>query len=61
MSSPSGEAVSSTGCTGARTKISRAARAPISGEAGGAVILLRRKIQRVNAAADATAGVLHLN
>ena len=59
MRSPLGEAVSSTDSTGAPNKISRAARALASGEAG--ADLLRRSNQRVSAAADATAGALHLN
>ena len=61
MNSPLGEPVSSTDSTGALSKIWSAARAPVSAEGGGAAGLLRRRNQRVNAAADATAGALHLN
>jgi hypothetical protein len=53
--------VSSTDSTGAPIRISSAAWAPVSAEGEGAADLLRRRIQRVNAAADATAGALHLN
>src|SRR2546421_1286008 len=61
VNSPLGEPVSSTDSTGALSKIWSAARAPVSAEGGGAADLLRRRNQRVNAAADATAGELHLN
>src|SRR4051794_9446243 len=61
MNSPLGEPVSSTDSTGALSKIWSAARAPVSAEGGGAAGLLRRRNQRGNAPADATAGALDLN